>query len=73
MNRKDVRDILKSQAQNTQLEFEQRSKAVILQFAEQGKLFSTPPIKLFISNFKQHKIIKKENDALSFATVFPCY
>lgn len=46
MNRKDVRDILKSQAQNTQLEFEQRSKDVILQFAEQGKLCST--YKLFI-------------------------
>ncbi|KAF7280506.1 eukaryotic translation initiation factor 5B [Rhynchophorus ferrugineus] len=36
MNRKDVRDILKGQAANTQLEFEQRSKAVILQFSEQG-------------------------------------
>ncbi|XP_066154342.1 eukaryotic translation initiation factor 5B [Euwallacea fornicatus] len=36
MNRKDVRDILKAQAANTQLEFEQRSKAVIVQFAEQG-------------------------------------
>lgn len=36
MNRRDVRDILKAQAQNTQLEFEQRTKDVILQFAEQG-------------------------------------
>lgn len=36
MNRKDVRDIIKAQASNTQLEFEQRSKSVILQFAEQG-------------------------------------
>ncbi|XP_066257303.1 eukaryotic translation initiation factor 5B [Euwallacea similis] len=36
MNRKDIRDILKAQAANTQLEFEQRSKAVIVQFAEQG-------------------------------------
>lgn len=36
MNRKDVRDILKAQAANTQVEFEQRSKAVIVQFAEQG-------------------------------------
>ncbi|CAG9762807.1 unnamed protein product [Ceutorhynchus assimilis] len=36
MNRKDIRDVLKGQAANTQLEFEQRSKSVILQFAEQG-------------------------------------
>lgn len=35
MNRRDVRDIIKSQAPNTQLEFEQRTKEVILQFAEQ--------------------------------------
>lgn len=36
MNRKDVTDILKAQAANTQLEFEQRTQAVIVQFAEQG-------------------------------------
>ncbi|XP_055325109.1 eukaryotic translation initiation factor 5B [Sitodiplosis mosellana] len=36
INRKDVRDILKSQAINTQNEFEKRTKDVILQFAEQG-------------------------------------
>lgn len=36
MNRKDLTDILKSQATNTQKEFEQRTKDVILQFAEQG-------------------------------------
>lgn len=35
MNKRDVRDIIKSQASNTQLEFEQRTKEVILQFAEQ--------------------------------------
>lgn len=35
-SRKDVRDILKQQAANTQREFEQRTKDVILQFAEQG-------------------------------------
>ncbi|VVC86925.1 unnamed protein product [Leptidea sinapis] len=34
--RKDVRDILKMQQSNTQLEFEKRSKHVILEFAEQG-------------------------------------
>ncbi|CAD7080813.1 unnamed protein product [Hermetia illucens] len=36
MPRKDVRDILKLQQQNTQLEFQQRTKEVIVQFAEQG-------------------------------------
>ncbi|XP_070492328.1 eukaryotic translation initiation factor 5B [Chironomus tepperi] len=36
MQRKDVRDIIKAQAQNTQNEFEKRTKEVILQFAEQG-------------------------------------
>ncbi|XP_050303369.1 eukaryotic translation initiation factor 5B [Anthonomus grandis grandis] len=36
MNRKDVRDIIKAQARNTQLEFEERTKSVVLQFAEQG-------------------------------------
>ncbi|CAH2063562.1 unnamed protein product, partial [Iphiclides podalirius] len=34
--RKDVRDILKLQQPNTQLEFDKRCKDVILQFAEQG-------------------------------------
>lgn len=36
MNRKDVRDILKNQAVNTQREFAQRTKDIIVQFAEQG-------------------------------------
>ncbi|KAK0158479.1 hypothetical protein PV328_009476 [Microctonus aethiopoides] len=36
MNRKDVQDIIKAQAPNTQREFEKRSKDVILEFAEQG-------------------------------------
>lgn len=35
MARKDVRDVLKAQAPNTQLEFEQRTKEIIVQFAEQ--------------------------------------
>ncbi|XP_072941559.1 eukaryotic translation initiation factor 5B [Epargyreus clarus] len=34
--RKDVRDILKLQQPNTQLEFDKRTKDVVLQFAEQG-------------------------------------
>ncbi|XP_025270568.1 eukaryotic translation initiation factor 5B isoform X1 [Camponotus floridanus] len=36
MSRKDVQDIVKNQAPNTQREFEKRSKEVIVQFAEQG-------------------------------------
>jgi hypothetical protein len=35
MNRKDIRDIIKAQAPNTQLEFEHRTKEVVVQFAEQ--------------------------------------
>jgi len=35
MNRKDIRDVLKAQATSTQLEFEHRTKEVIVQFAEQ--------------------------------------
>ncbi|EDW79505.2 uncharacterized protein Dwil_GK20375 [Drosophila willistoni] len=34
--RRDVRDVVKEQQANTQLEFQQRTKDVILQFAEQG-------------------------------------
>ncbi|XP_018572707.1 eukaryotic translation initiation factor 5B [Anoplophora glabripennis] len=53
ISRKDVRDILKSQAQNTQLEFEQRTKEVIVQFAEQGlnaALFhENPDIRSYVS------------------------
>lgn len=35
MNRKDIRDVLKAQVANTQLQFEHRTKEVIVQFAEQ--------------------------------------
>lgn len=52
-NRKDVRDILKSQASNTQLEFTQRTKDVIVQFAEQGLnaalYYENPDPKTYIS------------------------
>ncbi|XP_055909196.1 eukaryotic translation initiation factor 5B [Eupeodes corollae] len=36
MPRKDIRDVIKGQQANTQVEFQQRTKEVILQFAEQG-------------------------------------
>lgn len=39
MARRDVQDILKAQAANTQLEFEQRTKEVVLQFAQQVSTF----------------------------------
>lgn len=35
-NRKDIRDVLKIQQANTNLEFTQRTKEVIVQFSEQG-------------------------------------
>lgn len=53
MNRKDVRDILKVQAPNTQLEFQERTKSVILQFAEQGLnaalFYENPDIRSYVS------------------------
>ncbi|XP_046394214.1 eukaryotic translation initiation factor 5B [Ischnura elegans] len=52
-NRRDIRDVLKSQAANTQLEFEQRTKEVIVQFAEQGLnaalFFENPDPRTYVS------------------------
>ncbi|CAD7003298.1 unnamed protein product [Ceratitis capitata] len=53
MARRDVRDVLKEQEANTQLEFKQRSKDVILQFAEQGLnaalFYENPDPKTYVS------------------------
>lgn len=53
MSRKDVRDIIKTQASNTQLEFTQRTKEVIVQFAEQGLnaalFYENPDPKTYVS------------------------
>ncbi|KAI4462579.1 translation initiation factor if-2-related [Holotrichia oblita] len=53
MNRKDVRDIIRGQAANTQLEFEERTKQVTLQFAEQGLnaalFYENPDVRSYIS------------------------
>nr|CAH7725665.1 unnamed protein product [Callosobruchus chinensis] len=53
MNRKDVRDIIKAQAANTQLEFDQRTKEVIVQFAEQGLnaalFYENPDVRSYVS------------------------
>lgn len=53
MNRKDVRDIIKAQSQHTQLEFEERTKSVIVQFAEQGLnaalFYENPDIREYVS------------------------
>ncbi|XP_041770640.1 eukaryotic translation initiation factor 5B [Anopheles merus] len=53
MPRKDVRDILKAQASNTQLEFNQRTKEIIVQFAEQGLnaalFYENPDPKTYVS------------------------
>lgn len=53
MNRKDIRDVIKSQAANTQLEFEQRTKEAIVQFAEQGLnaalFYENPDFRSYVS------------------------
>ncbi|KDR14622.1 Eukaryotic translation initiation factor 5B, partial [Zootermopsis nevadensis] len=53
MNRKDIRDVIKAQAANTQLEFEHRTKEVIVQFAEQGLnaavFYDNPDIRSYVS------------------------
>ncbi|XP_058124542.1 eukaryotic translation initiation factor 5B [Anopheles ziemanni] len=53
MPRKDVRDILKGQASNTLLEFTQRTKEIIVQFAEQGLnaalFYENPDPKTYVS------------------------
>lgn len=50
MNRKDVRDIIKGQQSNTQLEFEQRVKETIVQFAEQVIAIAIWFCQLFLLN-----------------------
>ncbi|XP_058054142.1 eukaryotic translation initiation factor 5B [Anopheles bellator] len=53
MARKDVREILKSQASNTQLEFTKRTNEIIVQFAEQGLnaalFYENPDPKTYVS------------------------
>ncbi|XP_037932823.1 eukaryotic translation initiation factor 5B [Teleopsis dalmanni] len=53
MARRDIRDVLKEQQPNTMLEFEQRAKEVILQFAEQGLnaalFYENPDPKTYVS------------------------
>ena len=53
MNRKDVSDTVRAQAINTQREFEDRAKNVILQFAEQGLnaalFYDNPDVRSYIS------------------------
>lgn len=53
MSRKDIQDVIKGQATNTQLEFEKRTKEVIIQFAEQGLnaalFYENPDIRSYVS------------------------
>ncbi|XP_023309007.2 eukaryotic translation initiation factor 5B [Lucilia cuprina] len=53
MARRDIRDVLKEQEANTQVEFKQRTQEVILQFAEQGLnaalFYENPDPKTYIS------------------------
>lgn len=51
--RKDIQDILKSQAANTKLEFQQRTQEVIVQLAEQGLnaalFYESPDLRSYVS------------------------
>lgn len=49
--RKDVRDILKLQQHNTQMEFDKRTKDVIVQFSEQVREVTTEVPTIFFSLF----------------------
>ncbi|XP_055701286.1 eukaryotic translation initiation factor 5B isoform X2 [Phlebotomus papatasi] len=53
MGRKDVRDVIKGQPENTQIEFQKRAKEVITQFAEQGMnaalFYENPDVKSYVS------------------------
>lgn len=53
MARRDIRDVIKEQEGNTQVEFNKRTKEVILQFAEQGLnaalFYENPDPKTYIS------------------------
>ncbi|XP_062543828.1 eukaryotic translation initiation factor 5B-like isoform X2 [Armigeres subalbatus] len=76
MNRKDVRDILKAQASNTQLEFQQRTKDVIVQFAEQGLnaalYYENPDPKSYISLVPTSAITGEGMGNLLFLIVQSC-
>lgn len=76
MNRKDVRDIIKGQASNTQLEFQQRTKAVIVQFAEQGLnaalYYENPDPKTYISLIPTSAITGEGMGNLLFLIVQSC-
>ncbi|XP_039438902.1 eukaryotic translation initiation factor 5B [Culex pipiens pallens] len=76
MNRKDVRDILKAQASNTQLEFTQRTKEVIVQFAEQGLnaalYYENPDPKTYISLVPTSAITGEGMGNLLFLIVQSC-
>ncbi|XP_029730627.2 eukaryotic translation initiation factor 5B [Aedes albopictus] len=76
MNRKDVRDIIKGQASNTQLEFTQRTKDVIVQFAEQGLnaalYYENPDPKTYISLVPTSAITGEGMGNLLFLIVQSC-
>ncbi|XP_058465777.1 eukaryotic translation initiation factor 5B isoform X2 [Malaya genurostris] len=76
MNRKDVRDIIKGQAANTQLEFTQRTKEVIVQFAEQGLnaalYYENPDPKSYISLIPTSAITGEGMGNLLFLIVQYC-
>lgn len=74
MSRKDVQDIVKSQAINTQREFEKRSKDVIVQFAEQGLnaalFYENPDPKTYVSLVPTSAITGKSVYYIDFVLMF---
>ena len=76
MSRRDVRDIIKAQAQNTQLEFTQRTKEVIVQFAEQGMnaalFYDNPDPRSYVSLVPTSAITGEGMGNLLFLIVQSC-
>lgn len=76
MIRKDVRDILKNQAPNTQLEFQQRTKEVVVQFAEQGLnaalFYENPDAKSYVNLVPTSAITGEGMGNLLFLIIESC-
>lgn len=76
MIRKDVREVIKNQAANTQLEFQQRTKEVIVQFAEQGLnaalFYDNPDPKTYVNLVPTSAITGEGMGNLLFLIVESC-
>jgi translation initiation factor 5B len=76
VGKKDVRDIIKSQQANTQLEFEQRTKKIIIEFAEQGLnaalFYENPDTRSYVSLVPTSAITGEGMGNLLFLIVESC-